>query len=171
MLTLIAVATALSLASLGGGLYEVLVVDPSWPRRPDIFLPQRGGISRKRFWIPAHTAFELALVAALIAAWEAPAVRGALLAALACHASMRIWSAFDFIPKALVFERAALETIAESDHLKALLHAFNRGGADHAIDAGSGPAPHEDGQFGFLDCFSHSVRQRSGNTSATWARE
>jgi hypothetical protein len=105
-LLLVALATALALASLGGGLYELLVVDPSWPRRPDIIQPQRGGISRKRFWIPAHTAFELSLIASLIAAWGHPALRAALLVALASHAVMRIWSAFDFIPKALAFERA-----------------------------------------------------------------
>ncbi len=58
----VALASALALVSLGGGLYEFLVVDPSWPRRPEIIQPARGGISRKRFWIPAHVAFELILV-------------------------------------------------------------------------------------------------------------
>jgi len=105
-LLLIALATALALASLGGGLYEFLVVDPCWPGRPELIQPQRGGIWRKRFWIPAHTAFELALVAALVAAWGNAALRAPLLVALASHAAMRIWSAFDFIPKALAFERA-----------------------------------------------------------------
>src|SRR5262249_18385285 len=56
----IGIASSLALVSLGGGLYEFLVVDPSWPSRPDIIQPNRGGVSRKRFWIPAHTAFELA---------------------------------------------------------------------------------------------------------------
>lgn len=101
-----ALATALALVSLGGGLYEFSVVDPFWPRRPDIIQPARGGISRKRFWIPAHTAFEILVVALLIAGWSHPAVRFWLLFALASHAAMRIWSAFDFIPKALAFERA-----------------------------------------------------------------
>src|ERR671925_496356 len=32
----IALATALALIRLGGGLYEYRVVDPAWPRRPDI---------------------------------------------------------------------------------------------------------------------------------------
>ena len=104
-LFLVALSTALALASLGGGLYEFLVVDPSWPRRPDLIQPQRGGISRKRFWIPAHTAFELSLIASLVAMWASPAVRRALLLALASHAVMRLWSALDFIPKALAFER------------------------------------------------------------------
>ncbi len=101
------IATALALASLGGGLYEYLVVDPFWPKRPELIQPQRGGISRRRFWIPAHTSFELALIVSLIAAWSSPPMRTPLLVALASHAVMRLWSAFDFIPKALAFERAA----------------------------------------------------------------
>jgi hypothetical protein len=106
MLVLVSVAAALALVSLGGGLYEFSVVDPFWPRRPELIQPQRGGISRRRFWIPAHTAFELVLLASLAVAWSAPQVRSPLLLALATHAVMRIWSAFDFIPKALAFERA-----------------------------------------------------------------
>jgi hypothetical protein len=103
----IAMAAALALISLGSGLYEFSVVDPAWPRRFDIIQPERGGVSRRWFWIPAHVAFELALVVALMAAWSQPAVRWWLLAALASHATMRLWSAFDFIPKALAFERMA----------------------------------------------------------------
>ena len=106
ILVSVSLAAALALASLGGGLYEFLVVDPFWPRRPDLIQPLRGGISRRRFWIPAHTAFELALIAALGIAWGAAQVRVPLLVALASHLAMRIWSAFDFIPKALGFERA-----------------------------------------------------------------
>lgn len=110
-LIIVALATALALVSLGGGAYEFLVVDPFWPRRPDIIQPERGGISRRRFWIPAHSAFELCLIAALIVAWSAPNVRAALLIALSSHVGMRLWSLFDFIPKALAFERADPATI------------------------------------------------------------
>jgi hypothetical protein len=111
--TVIGLAAALALASLGGGLYEFLVVDPFWPRKPELIQPARGGISRKRFWIPMHTAFELALIASLVAAWSEPEVRKWLLVALASHAAMRIWSAFDFIPKALAFERTDPSAITE----------------------------------------------------------
>ena len=107
MIFVIAVACALALASLGGGLYEFSVVDPAWPRRPELIQPARGGVSRKRFWIPANVAFELALIASLVLAWPRPPVRAWLLIGLASHALMRMWSAFDFIPKALAFERAA----------------------------------------------------------------
>jgi len=108
---LIALATSLALVSVGGGLYEFSVVDPYWPRRPDLIQPARGGVSRRRFWIPAHVAFELVLIASLVAAWSHPQVRHWLLVAFASHAVMRIWSAYDFIPKALAFERA--ENVAE----------------------------------------------------------
>jgi hypothetical protein len=113
-LVMAAAAAALAVVSLGGGLYEFLVVDPSWPRRPDLIQPARGGVSRRRFWIPAHACFELSLLAALAAAWGEPSIRLPLLAGLASHAAMRLWSAFDFIPKALAFERADPGTITEA---------------------------------------------------------
>lgn len=113
MLLLIAAATALALISLGGGIYEFVVVDPQWPRNPVLIQPQRGGISRKHFWIPAHTLFELVLVGALIAAWREGALRTPLLLALGAHALMRVWSAVDFIPKALAFERAEPGAVSE----------------------------------------------------------
>jgi hypothetical protein len=114
MLLVIAIAAALALASVGGGLYEFLVVDPFWPRRPDLIQPARGGISRKRFWIVIHVAFEVVLIASLVGAWSQPMVRSGLLVALASHAIMRIWSGFDFIPKALAFERAEPGSVSEA---------------------------------------------------------
>ena len=41
-------------------------------------------------------------------------MRTPLLVALGSHAIMRIWSAFDFIPKALAFERADPASITEA---------------------------------------------------------
>jgi hypothetical protein len=114
MLIIVAVAAALASASVGGGLYEFSVVDPFWPKRPDLVQPARGGISRKRFWIAIHVAFEVVLIAALVSAWSQPAVRTCLLVALASHAVMRLWSAFDFIPKALAFEKAEPGAITEA---------------------------------------------------------
>jgi hypothetical protein len=114
MLIVVAIAAALASASVGGGLYEFTVVDPFWPKRPDLVQPARGGISRKRFWIAIHVAFELVLIAALVWSWSQPAVRTCLLVALASHAIMRLWSAFDFIPKALAFEKAEPGTVSEA---------------------------------------------------------
>jgi hypothetical protein len=114
ILLLLGLSTGLACASVGGGLYEFTVVDPFWPRRPDLVQPNRGGISRKRFWMPAHSVFELTLLASLLISWSHAAVRSWLLIALASHAIMRIWSAFDFIPKALAFERADPQTVSEA---------------------------------------------------------
>jgi hypothetical protein len=111
---LIALASSLALMSLGGAFYEFLVVDPFWPRRPDIIQPDRGGVSRRRFWIPAHLTFELLLIASLVVNWSYDAARTPMLIALARHAVMRIWSAFDFIPKALAFERADPAAVTEA---------------------------------------------------------
>jgi hypothetical protein len=126
VILLVALAAALALISLGGGFYEFSVVDPFWPRRPDLIQPVHGGISRKRFWIPAHIAFEFMLVATLVAVWSAPAVRFWLLIALASHAAMRIWSAFDFIPKALAFEKAESGTVTEDAARRWTRHSLLR---------------------------------------------
>ena len=112
-LCVVGFAAAFALISLGGGFYEVSVVDPAWPARPDIVHPAHGGILRRRFWIPAHVVFELLLIASLVLFWSLPQVRNALLVAFASHAVMRIWSAFDFIPKALAYERADPATLTE----------------------------------------------------------
>ena len=73
---------------------------------PTSLTSMTSGISRKRFWIPAHVTFEMCLICALVVAWPYQPVRQWLWVALISHALMRIWSAFDFIPKALAFERA-----------------------------------------------------------------
>jgi hypothetical protein len=105
-LVLIAITTLAACVTLGGGLYEYLVIDPYWPKRPGIIQARNGGVSRARFWIPAHIAFEVLLVVALIAAWGEADVRLALLVALISPAMMRVWSLVDFVPKALAFENA-----------------------------------------------------------------
>lgn len=113
-LSLVAVVTFLACAQLGGGLYEYRVLDPVWPHRPAIVQPRHGGVSRRRFWIPAHTAFEVTLIAAVVASWSHPQVRAALLVAVASHAAMRIWSFVDLIPKAVAFEKADPATLDRS---------------------------------------------------------
>jgi hypothetical protein len=113
-LVLIAVTTLAACVSLGGGLYEFLVVDPYWPKRPGIIQPRNGGISRARFWVPAHTLFEVLLVIALISTWSDADVRLALLVAVISHAIARVWSLVDFVPKALAFEKADPATVDAS---------------------------------------------------------
>jgi hypothetical protein len=111
---LVAAAIALS-AVLGGGMYEHLVIDPSWPKRPDLIQPKRGGVRRGRFWLPAHLLFEVLLLSSLAVSWKLPAVRLWLLATMGIHIATRLWSAVDFIPKALAFEKADAvdETLAK----------------------------------------------------------
>jgi hypothetical protein len=113
-----ALAAALSAMVLGGGVYEVRVVDPAWPGNPILIQPRHGGLDRKRFWIAAHSAFEASLILALALAWAVPGVRAALLVALAGHGLMRLWSALDFIPRALAFERAEPWSVPGSDALR-----------------------------------------------------
>ena len=102
---LVAAVSTLS-AVLGGGVYEYLVIDPSWPTHPNLIQPKRGGIRRGRFWLPAHLLFEVIVLCSLAVSWKLPVVRVWLLAAIGIHISTRLWSAFDFIPKAIAFEKA-----------------------------------------------------------------
>jgi hypothetical protein len=113
-LVLIAITTLVACATLGGGVYEFLVVDPVWPKRPGIIQSRNGGVSRARFWVPVHTAFEVLLILALVAAWRDADVRAALLVALVSHAVMRVWSLADFVPKAVAFEKADPATVDEA---------------------------------------------------------
>jgi hypothetical protein len=113
-LVLIAITTLAACATLGGGLYEFLVVDPFWPKRPGIIQARNGGISRARFWVPAHTTFEALLIVTLVVAWSHADVRVALVVALISHAVMRVWSLVDFVPKALAFEKADPATVDEA---------------------------------------------------------
>lgn len=114
-LVLIGGAEFFAFASFGGALYEFSVVDRAWPANPEIIQPAVSGLSRRRFWIPAHLAFELTVLASLLACWDMGSVRPWLLVALASHGSMRIWSAFDFIPKAVAFERATAGAVSEAE--------------------------------------------------------
>jgi hypothetical protein len=114
ILVLIAAATLMACALLGGGLYEYRVIDPYWPKRPGIIQSRNGGVSRARFWVPAHTVFEVLLIVSLILAWSQPDVRTALLLALMSHALRRVWSLVDFVPKAVAFEKADPATVDEA---------------------------------------------------------
>jgi hypothetical protein len=117
-LVLIAITTLVACTTLGGGLYEVLVVDPAWPKRPGIIQPRNGGVSRARFWLPVHTVFEVLLIVTLVAAWRDADVRIALWVALVSHAAMRVWSLADFVPKAMAFEKADPATVDEASAVR-----------------------------------------------------
>jgi hypothetical protein len=120
-----ALAALLANIGLGGGIFEHSVVDRAWPRKPEIIQPRKGGISRARFWIPAHSLFELSLLVTLYLGWGHDGVRNALLLALAAHLALRLWSAFDMIPKAIAFEKAeTIDEVAARDWTKRSLMRF-----------------------------------------------
>ncbi|MEB3287318.1 MAG: hypothetical protein VKJ04_07430 [Vampirovibrionales bacterium] len=104
-LPLLIFVAAISLISLGGGIYEMVVIDPVWPSRPEIIQPNNGGISRKVFWIPMHGLLEILLLISLFGFWYVTPVKYYLVIAFALQIISRLWSSFDFIPKALMFER------------------------------------------------------------------
>jgi hypothetical protein len=117
-LVLIAITTLVACVSLGGGLYEFLVVDPAWPKRPGIIQPRNGGVSRARFWIPVHIFFEVLLIVTLVAAWGDAGVRVALWVAPVSHAAMWVWSLADFVPKAMAFEKADPADVDEASAVR-----------------------------------------------------
>ena len=100
------VAAAAANITLGGAIYEALLVDRAWPETPSIIQPARGGIDRRVFWLPAHLLFELPLFVAIWATWRVHPVRSLLLFAMASHFALRAWSLLYFIPLAVKFERA-----------------------------------------------------------------
>lgn len=105
-LILLALLVLLVAASIGGSVYEAVVLDPVWPHRPAIVQPRHGGVSRRRFWTPLHVAVEVTLIASVVVTWSQPAVRTALLVALTSHVAVRVWTLVDLMPKAAAFEEA-----------------------------------------------------------------
>lgn len=89
---------------VGGGLYETILIDRSWPRMPELIQPQRGGINRAMFWGPVHILFEVTLLVALWLAWAVVQARPWIIAALIVHVATRVWSFFYFIPLAIKFQ-------------------------------------------------------------------
>jgi hypothetical protein len=98
-------ALILGAIMLGGGFYETLLVDRVWPDHPAVIQPNRGGINRGLFWMPAHTLYELALFTTLWMVWSVGAARWWTAAALIVHLAARAWSMMYFIPRALRFEK------------------------------------------------------------------
>jgi hypothetical protein len=83
----IALCLALILGSitLGGGIYETLLVDPAWPRNLSLIQPKLGGLNRKVFWGLVHPLFELALLVSTWMNWNDLSIRVWLIVALVGH--------------------------------------------------------------------------------------
>jgi len=107
------IALVFGAVGLGGGIYETLIVDRVWPDNLAIIQPQRGGLDRKRFWIPIHTLYEVALFASAWTSWSDTYARYWIVVALVAHFVSRAWSFAYFIPKALRFEN--LTELSDSD--------------------------------------------------------
>ncbi len=110
-------AVVLGAIMFGGGIYETLLVDRVWPDNPAVIQPERGGLDRKLFWMPAHTLYELALFISLWMLWSAGDARWWTAAALVMHFAARAWSMAYFIPRALRFEK--LGDLTEEQRLEA----------------------------------------------------
>lgn len=107
------IALVFGAIGLGGGVYEALLVDRVWPKNLAIIQPQRGGLDRKRFWIPVHTLYEFALLVSVWTSWNNTDARYWIIVALVAHFVSRAWSFAYFIPKALRFEK--LTELNDSD--------------------------------------------------------
>ena len=93
-------------AEVGGGIYEHLVLDRTWPSNLALIQSGQGGVDRSLFWIAIHSSLLLALLGALWATWKEAALRRRVAWALGLHLAMRICSFAYFIPAALRFEAA-----------------------------------------------------------------
>ena len=104
-----AIASCLTLIlgsiTLGGGIYEMLLVDPVWLSNPSVIQPARGGLNRKVFWGSVLPLFELGLLVSAWMSWSHIALRVWLIAALIGHFTVRVWSFAYFIPMAHRFEK------------------------------------------------------------------
>jgi len=98
---------------LGGGIYEMLIVDRVWPDNLAIIQPKRGGLDRKLFWVPIHTLYEVALLASAWTLWSNSYTRTWIVVALVAHFVSRVWSLAYFIPQALRFEKLSGLTDSE----------------------------------------------------------
>jgi hypothetical protein len=99
--------------TLGGGIYETLLVDRVWIRNVSVIQPSRGGLDRKMFWGIFHPLFEVALLVSAWMNWSHISLRVWLIGALLGHFSVRVWSFAYFIPMAHRFEK--LDTITPED--------------------------------------------------------
>jgi hypothetical protein len=99
--------------TLGGGIYETLLVDRVWISNLRVIQPSRGGLNRKVFWGIFHPLFELGLLVSAWMSWSHISMRVWLIGALIGHFTVRVWSFAYFIPTAHRFEK--LDTLTPED--------------------------------------------------------
>jgi hypothetical protein len=104
-------------AITGAALYEEIVLDLAWPRRPDIVRPIEGGANRKRFWIPADLVAIVSLSAATWAAWPLADSRNAVFAAVVLYVINIVISLTYFVPELQKVEKFGAQADAPSSHI------------------------------------------------------
>lgn len=97
----------------GAQIFETATVVPSWTAGPPGSLAMFHGphpLDFKVFWIVLHTVHELTFLAAIAAVWRLPAVRNRLLALLAVHVAVRVWTVAYFAPTIIAFQQLPAAT-------------------------------------------------------------
>jgi hypothetical protein len=104
--------------SIGGGLYEHVVLTPLWSASPpsSFSIIQPGtGVPLQDFWIPVHAAITVFLLLSLVLAWKERKVRRWLLIGLGSYIVMRAWSGLFFIREMLEFQKVPLDSPASAE--------------------------------------------------------
>jgi hypothetical protein len=104
--------------SVGGGLYEHIVLTPIWSASPpsSFSIIQRGtGVPLQRFWIPVHAAISIFIFLTLLLTWNDVTVRRLVVIALASYIIMRVWSALFFIREMLAFQKISLDAAPSAE--------------------------------------------------------
>src|SRR2546426_4324662 len=106
--------------SVGGGLYEHIVLTPLWSASPpsSFSIMQRGtGVPLQRFWIPVHAAITIFMLLAVFLTWGDVTVRCLLLVGLASYIIMRVWSGLFFIREMLAFQKVPPDSAPSAELL------------------------------------------------------
>src|SRR3989441_13016482 len=93
--------------SVGGGLYEHIVLTPLWSASPpsSFSIIQRGtGVPLQRFWIPVHAAITIFILLSLCITWNDTTARRPLLVGLGSYIIMRVWCGLFFFREMLAFQ-------------------------------------------------------------------
>jgi hypothetical protein len=108
-LALVLAALAATALLTGAGVYEQVVLDTAWLRKPAIVRPIEGGVNRKLFWVPANIVGLLALVVALWASWPVGGARTGAIIALGFFLLINAVTVGYFAPAVLRVEKEGIE--------------------------------------------------------------
>ncbi len=101
------VTTVMYLLLNGAQIFETALIVPSWTSAPpaSLYLFQGDyGLDFQAFWIIFHSLHEITFLLAIIFCWKIKPVRYALLALLAAHIGVRVWTVAYFAPTIIEFQ-------------------------------------------------------------------